>query len=118
MTVEPTAIPRVIEARCRLDSCAPMEIIALPAEVEALSPSYLRQPSYEQVKEDKLAFIDMFHTFYQNCDPVTAKGLHAGGTDSCALSVCAVHQTIAVIIKTVRAEIMYAVRISVILSLV
>jgi len=31
-----TATPRAVEARCRLDSFAPMEIIALPAEVEAL----------------------------------------------------------------------------------
>ena len=24
---------------------------------------------------DKMAFINMFHTFYQNNDPITAKGL-------------------------------------------
>jgi uncharacterized radical SAM protein YgiQ len=37
---------------------------------------YLELPSYEKSKEDKNAFTDMFHTFYQNNDPVTAKGLY------------------------------------------
>ena len=36
---------------------------------------YTELPSYELVQEDKLAFIDMFHTFYQNNDPLTAHGL-------------------------------------------
>jgi uncharacterized radical SAM protein YgiQ len=37
--------------------------------------SYLELPPYETVSEDKLAFIEMFHTFYQNSDPLLAKGL-------------------------------------------
>ena len=32
-------------------------------------------PSYEKVIEDRNAFIDMFRTFYQNTDPISAKGL-------------------------------------------
>ena len=36
---------------------------------------YLELPSYETVAQDKVAFIEMFHTFYQNNDPVSAKGL-------------------------------------------
>jgi len=32
-------------------------------------------PSYKEVARDKRAFIDMFHTFYLNNDPRTAKGL-------------------------------------------
>ncbi|MBS1249959.1 MAG: Ribosomal protein S12 methylthiotransferase RimO [Chloroflexi bacterium] len=36
---------------------------------------YLELPSYQTVKEDKHAFIDMFHTFYENNDPRTARGL-------------------------------------------
>lgn len=32
-------------------------------------------PSYEEVVADKHAFIDMFHAFYKNNDPVSAKGL-------------------------------------------
>jgi uncharacterized radical SAM protein YgiQ len=37
--------------------------------------SYIELPSYEEVARDKRAFIDMFHTFYCNNDPHTAKGL-------------------------------------------
>jgi len=36
---------------------------------------YVELPSFETVSADKLAFIDMFHTFYHNNDPITAKGL-------------------------------------------
>lgn len=36
---------------------------------------YEQLPSFETVSTDKLAFIRMFHTFYQNTDPVTARGL-------------------------------------------
>ena len=33
-------------------------------------------PSFEEVSRDKHAFIDMFHTFYRNNDPLTAKTLY------------------------------------------
>jgi len=36
---------------------------------------YLRLPEYESVVKDKHKFIDMFHTFYQNNEPLNAKGL-------------------------------------------
>ncbi len=36
---------------------------------------YLELPAYETVAQDRLAFIDMFHTFYRNNDPINAKGL-------------------------------------------
>ncbi len=36
---------------------------------------YLELPSYETVAQDRLAFIEMFHTFYHNNDPTNAKGL-------------------------------------------
>lgn len=36
---------------------------------------YLILPSYEEVKADKLQFIEMFHQFYRNNDPRTARGL-------------------------------------------
>jgi uncharacterized radical SAM protein YgiQ len=39
------------------------------------NPNYLELPSYDEVVADKNAFIDMFHTFYQNNDPLTAQGL-------------------------------------------
>ncbi len=38
-------------------------------------PDSLQLPSLEEVRADKSAFIRMFHTFYQNNDPLTAKGL-------------------------------------------
>ena len=38
-------------------------------------PGYLELPAYETVAQDKLAFIEMFHLFYQNNDPLTARGL-------------------------------------------
>jgi len=39
-----SAVPRMVEARCRLDSFAPMEIIALPEEVAALLARYPDSP--------------------------------------------------------------------------
>jgi len=36
---------------------------------------YVELPAYEVVAEDRLAFIDMFHLFYRNNDPITAAGL-------------------------------------------
>lgn len=36
---------------------------------------HLILPSYEVVRNNKHAFIDMFHTFYQNSDPMNACGL-------------------------------------------
>ncbi len=37
--------------------------------------NYLELPSYEQVTANKHAFIEMFHTFYHNQDPLSAAGL-------------------------------------------
>jgi uncharacterized radical SAM protein YgiQ len=39
-------------------------------------PEYLNLPSYEQVSTNKIDFIEGFHTFYKNNDPLTAKGLN------------------------------------------
>ncbi|RKX28834.1 MAG: YgiQ family radical SAM protein [Candidatus Zixiibacteriota bacterium] len=36
---------------------------------------YIMLPSHDKVARDNRALIDMFHTFYRNNDPVTAKGL-------------------------------------------
>jgi uncharacterized radical SAM protein YgiQ len=38
-------------------------------------PGAIELPAFEIVKQDKRAFTEMFHTFYQNCDPHTAKTL-------------------------------------------
>lgn len=42
---------------------------------KVIPEGYLELPSFEQVRQDHLAFIQMFHTFYQNNDPLTARGL-------------------------------------------
>ncbi|MDR0778339.1 MAG: YgiQ family radical SAM protein [Methanomassiliicoccaceae archaeon] len=36
---------------------------------------YVEMPSYERCADDKNEFIDAFNIFYNNCDPMTAKGL-------------------------------------------
>jgi len=36
---------------------------------------YVELPSYDEVAGDRQAFIDMFHVFYRNNDPLTAVGL-------------------------------------------
>lgn len=36
---------------------------------------YLKLPSHDECLKDKHKFIDMFHTFYKNNDPISAKGL-------------------------------------------
>jgi uncharacterized radical SAM protein YgiQ len=42
---------------------------------------YLELPSYETVAQDKAAFIEMFHSFYRNNDPVSARGLYQKHAD-------------------------------------
>jgi uncharacterized radical SAM protein YgiQ len=42
---------------------------------------YLELPPYETVAADKLAFIEMFHNFYRNNDPVSARGLYQKHAD-------------------------------------
>jgi uncharacterized radical SAM protein YgiQ len=37
---------------------------------------YIELPSFDEVKSGSDKFIEMFHIFYQNNDPVTAKGLY------------------------------------------
>lgn len=40
-----------------------------------LLEGYIILPSFEEVKKDKVKFIEMFHAFYLNNDPITAQGL-------------------------------------------
>lgn len=40
-----------------------------------IKEEYLSLPSHSECVEDKDKFIEAFHTFYLNCDPITAKGL-------------------------------------------
>ncbi|MCD4673873.1 MAG: YgiQ family radical SAM protein [Anaerolineaceae bacterium] len=39
-------------------------------------PDYLELPAYEAVRDDPQAFIEMFHRFYRNNDPLNARGLY------------------------------------------
>ena len=36
---------------------------------------YIELPDFDQVSGDKQSFVEMFHTFYRNNDPITARGL-------------------------------------------
>jgi uncharacterized radical SAM protein YgiQ len=49
--------------------------------VEQIPVDYLELPGYEQVKSDSRAFIAMYHSFYQNNDPITAKGIYQQHTN-------------------------------------
>lgn len=42
---------------------------------KSIPSGYLELPSFETVSHDKDAFIEMFHTFYRNNAPLSAKGL-------------------------------------------
>ena len=59
--------PRPIRGVCYL---------ANAAELAQHAAGYLELPAFEKVKEDHQAFIDMFHLFYRNNDPLNAKGLY------------------------------------------
>ncbi len=57
------------------DGNDPHEIRGLSYIAKEKREDYLEMPAYEVVAKDKLAFIEMFHTFYKNNDPIPAKGL-------------------------------------------
>ncbi len=76
----------VLALAAALKSGAPLKTLRglcyLASEAEALSlladgrkSAYLELPALEVVQQDKIAFIDMFHQFYRNNDPLTARGL-------------------------------------------
>jgi uncharacterized radical SAM protein YgiQ len=46
------------------------------AQTSQIPAGYIELPSFEKVNTDPHAFIDMFHIFYRNNDPVTARGLY------------------------------------------
>ncbi len=57
------------------DGSDPTAIRGLSYIAKEKREGYLELPPYETVAKDKHAFIDMFHLFYKNNDPITAKGL-------------------------------------------
>jgi uncharacterized radical SAM protein YgiQ len=48
----------------------------IASNISEKEETFLELPAFETVQKDKQAFIDMFHTFYSNTDPFTAKGLY------------------------------------------
>ena len=62
-------------AACLRDHSDPHDIRGLCYISKTKRDDYLELPSYEKVVQDKAAFIEMFHTFYKNSDPLTAHGL-------------------------------------------
>ena len=54
---------------------SPLNIRGLGYLSHAVPAGYLTLPSFEEVTADKMKFIEMFHLFYRNNDPFTAKGL-------------------------------------------
>jgi uncharacterized radical SAM protein YgiQ len=54
----------------------PREIPGLCYIAKEKREGYLEIGAFEEVSQDNLAFINMFHTFYRNNDPLDAKGLY------------------------------------------
>jgi uncharacterized radical SAM protein YgiQ len=50
--------------------------ISNEADFASVKADYLELSPFEAVKTDKQAFTEMFHAFYRNNDPLTAKGLY------------------------------------------
>lgn len=66
----------IIELARALESGAdPTRIQGLCYIAKEPPGDYLELPTYETVVQDKDAFIEMFHTFYHNNDPLNAQGL-------------------------------------------
>ncbi len=57
------------------DGRDPKDIRGLSYIAKEAREGYLEMPAYEVVAKDKKAFIEMFHLFYHNNDPIPAKGL-------------------------------------------
>jgi uncharacterized radical SAM protein YgiQ len=63
-------------AACLRDGRDPRGVRGLCYIAKEPPADYLELPSYETVVADKDAFTQMFHTFYRNNDPVSARGLY------------------------------------------
>lgn len=62
-------------ARSFKEKRSPLEISGLCYLSKTPPEDYLHLPSFEEVTNNQDAFIDMYHLFYQNTDPITARGL-------------------------------------------
>ncbi len=66
----------VVELAQRLRDGAEVESLPGLCYITRQPPqAYVHLPAYEAVVADKAAFIEMFHIFYRNNDPLTAHGL-------------------------------------------
>ncbi|MGB8212475.1 MAG: YgiQ family radical SAM protein [Anaerolineales bacterium] len=63
------------------DGKDPRQVRGLCCIAKEPPTGYLELPAYETVLQDKAAFIEMFHTFYRNNDPVSARGLYQKHAD-------------------------------------
>jgi uncharacterized radical SAM protein YgiQ len=60
-----------------VQNCRGLCYIASEGELLAQKKAdYLELPAYEVARDDKSSFAHMFRTFYQNNDPLTAKGIY------------------------------------------
>ncbi len=57
------------------DGNDPHEIRGLSYIAKEAREDYIELAPYEVIAKDKMAFIEFFHTFYKNNDPIPAKGL-------------------------------------------
>ncbi len=57
------------------DGQDPRQVRGLCYISREIPSGFLELPSYETVARDNLAFIEMFHTFYKNNDPIRGRGL-------------------------------------------
>ncbi len=62
-------------ARALKEKKSPLEINGLCYLAKSPPDNYLKLPSFEEVTANQEAFIRMYHLFYQNNDPITARGL-------------------------------------------
>ncbi len=62
-------------ADCLASGGDPASIRGLCYLANAPRPGYLELPDYQTAASDKAAFTAMFHLFYKNNDPLTARGL-------------------------------------------
>ncbi len=68
-------------AACLRDGRDPRGVRGLCYIAKEPPADYLELPAYETVAADKEAFTQMFHLFYRNNDPVSARGLYQKHAD-------------------------------------
>lgn len=70
-------------ARAFKEKKSPLAIRGLCYLSKTPPSDYVKLPSFEECQADQAAFTNMYHLFYQNNDPITAKGLTQQKGDRC-----------------------------------